>query len=179
MPIDQTKILAIDPGTREIGVAVLSEGELLYYGVKTIRRRGSATEILSQVQQIMLRLIADYQPQYLAIEKMFLIHRSASLLNVTADEIKVIAKGQGLVVYEYAPTAVRKMICQTGKATKKQAAKIIAGQYPELARYLEQRSKWETLYYANMFDAVAVGLCCHREISRTEPHDPQSSPPGN
>jgi crossover junction endodeoxyribonuclease RuvC len=169
MSADQTRILAIDPGTRELGVAVLSEGELLYYGVKTIRRRGSASEILSQVQQVILRLIADYKPQYLAIEKMFLIHKSAALLNVTADEIKVVAKEQGLAIYEYAPTVVRKMICQTGKATKKQAAKIIAGQYPELARYLEQRSKWETLYYANMFDAIAVGLCCQQDISKVSP----------
>jgi crossover junction endodeoxyribonuclease RuvC len=166
MPIDQTRILAIDPGTREIGVAVLSDTELLYYGVKTIRRRGSATVILGQVQQIILRLIADYKPRYLAIEKMFLIHKSASLLNVTAEEIKLVARDQWLAVYEYAPTVVRKLICQTGKATKKQAAKIIAGQYPELARYLEQRSKWETLYYANMFDAIAVGLCCQQEISK-------------
>ena len=169
MPTNQTKILAIDPGTREIGVAVLSAGELLYYGVKTIRRGGSASKILSQARQVILRLIADYQPQYLAIERMFLIHRSAALLNVTADEIKVVAKEQGLAIYEYAPTVVRKIICQTGKATKKQAAEIIAGQYPELARYLEQRSKWETLYYANMFDAIAVGLCCQQELSKPLP----------
>jgi crossover junction endodeoxyribonuclease RuvC len=169
MSADQTRILAIDPGTRELGVAVLSEGELLYYGVKTIRRRGSASEILNQVRQVILRLIADYKPRYLAIERMFLIHKSAALLNVTADEIKVVAKEQGLAVYEYAPTVVRKMICRTGKATKKQAAKIIAGQYPELARYLEQRSKWETLYYANMFDAIAVGLCCQQEMSKVSP----------
>ena len=169
MFIDQTKILAIDPGTREIGVAALSGRELLYYGVKTIRRRGSASVILRQVQQVILRLIADYKPQYLAIEKMFLIHKSAALLNVTADEIKVVAKDQGLAVYEYAPTFVRKMICKTGKATKKQAAEIIAGQYPELGRYLEQRSKWEALYYANMFDAIAVGLCCQQELSKLLP----------
>ena len=166
MHTDQTKILAIDPGTREIGVAALSGRELLYYGVKTIRRRDSASVILSQVQQVILRLIADYQPQYLAIEKMFLIHKSAALLNVTADEIKAVAKEQGLAVYEYAPTFVRKVICKTGRATKKQAAEIIAGQYPELGRYLEQRSKWEALYYANMFDAIAVGLCCRQELSK-------------
>src|ERR1044071_124182 len=134
MSTDQTRILAIDPGTREIGVAVLSGRELLYYGVKTIRRRGSASVILSQVQQVILRLIADYKPQYLAIEKMFLMHKSAALLNVTADEIKAVAKSQGVSVYEYAPTLVRKVVCQTGRATKNQAAKIIAGQYPELAR---------------------------------------------
>jgi len=165
MPTDQIKILAIDPGTREIGVALLSGRELLYYGVKTIKKRGSAGEILSQVRQILSRLIADYEPRNLAIEKTFLAHKSAALLNVAADEIKAVARAQGLEIKEYAPTLVRKIICQTGKATKKEAARIIAAQYPELARYLEQRTKWETLYYANMFDAIAVGLVCYQEIT--------------
>jgi Holliday junction resolvasome RuvABC endonuclease subunit len=179
MRTQQTKILAIDPGTKEIGTAVLSAGELLYYGVKTIRSRRSPLDILAQTRRMVLRLITDYGPQYLAIEKMFLVQKSASMLIVVADEIKAIAREQGLLVYEYAPTLVRKLICQTGKATKAETASQVALQYPELGRYLGRRTKWETLYYANMFDAVAVGLCCYREISRTEPHDPQSSPPGN
>ena len=164
MHTNQTKILAIDPGTRELGVAVLSNAELLYYGVKTIRSRSSASEILNQVRQTISGLIADYKPQCLAIEKMFLIQKSAALLIVAADEIKRLAKAEGLSIYEYAPTVVRKIICQSGRATKKETAKKVAAQYPELHRYLERTSKWETLYYANMFDAVAVGLCCYQQI---------------
>ena len=165
MHTDNSKILAIDPGTRELGVAVLTSGELLYYGVKTIRRRSSASEILNQVHQIISRLIADYKPQCLAIEKMFFIHKSAALLNVTADEIKAVALAEGLTIFEYAPTLVRKTICKTGKATKREAAKVIATRYPELARYLEHRTKWEELYYANMFDAVALGVAANMEIT--------------
>lgn len=165
MHIKQTTILAIDPGTRQLGVAVFSGEELLYYAVKTIRRRGSASEILRQVRQVVSRLIADYKPQSLAIEKMFLIQKSAALLNVTADEIKAVAKAEGLAIYEYAPTVVRKIICNTGRATKKEAAKVIVSMYPELTRFLQQRTKWEELYYANMFDAVGVGLAAHMELA--------------
>src|SRR5262249_3282166 len=111
------------------------------------------------------RLIAAYKPQCLAIEKMFFIQKSAALLNVTADEIKALARAEGLTIYEYAPTVVRKLICKTGRATKKDAAKVIASMYPELNRFLEQRTKWEELYYANMFDAVGVGVAAHMDIS--------------
>jgi crossover junction endodeoxyribonuclease RuvC len=164
MHTNPIKILAIDPGTKEIGIALLSDGELLYYGVKTIRTRSSPGEILKQAQYIISRLIADYEPQYLAIEKTFMIQKSAALLNIAADEIKATAKREGLTVFEYAPLAVRKTICKTGKPTKKGVAKVIALLFPELIRYVQRQTKWETLYYANMFDAIAVGLCCHEEL---------------
>src|SRR6185503_15122964 len=109
-----TKILAIDPGTREIGVAVLENEDLLYYGVKSIRNRKRPQQVLGEVARIIERLIEDYKPSVLAIEKMFLIQKNGSLLIVVADEIKAAAQAVGLGVYEYAPTTVRKFICQSG-----------------------------------------------------------------
>ena len=35
------KILAIDPGTREMGVALLDGGRIIYHGVKVIKNRKS------------------------------------------------------------------------------------------------------------------------------------------
>jgi len=169
MPTNATKILAIDPGTREIGVALLEGEDLLYYGVKSIRNRKRPQQVLNDAANIIGRLIDIYNPSVLAIEKMFLIQKSASLLIVVADEIKATAQAAGLSVYEYAPTTVRKLICQTGKATKRAAAHIIADRYVELARYLKGRSKWEELYYANMFDAIAVGLACYQQLLANQP----------
>ena len=35
MPLNKKqRILAIDPGTRELGFAIMEENELIYYGVK-------------------------------------------------------------------------------------------------------------------------------------------------
>ncbi|MEP6912950.1 MAG: crossover junction endodeoxyribonuclease RuvC [bacterium] len=159
------RILAVDPGTREIGVAVLDGDELIYYAVKTIRERGTAQKVLRQAVAVVVDLIGAYEPDCLAIEKMFVVQKSAALLSVLAEEIKSAARGTGLDVYEYAPTTIRKFICQTGKATKSDVAKIVAGRYPELARHLKAITRWEEKYYANMFDAVAVGLMCRQEVS--------------
>lgn len=158
MPAKPKTTLAIDPGTREIGVAVLCDLELLYFGVKSIRWRQSPQSVLGEANKIVIDLIEKYQPAVLAIEKTFMIHKSAALLNVVADEIKATARQHDLIVREYTPTDVRKRICQTGKATKRRAAEVVVSRYPELARFFHQRTKWEELYYANMFDAVAVGL---------------------
>lgn len=176
MPTNAIKILAIDPGTREIGVALLEGEDLLYYGVKSIRNRKRPQQVLQEAAHIIGRLIDTYNPSVLAIEKMFLIQKSGSLLIVVADEIKATARAAGLSVYEYAPTTVRKLICQTGKATKRATARIIADRYVELARYFKGRSKWEELYYANMFDAIAVGLACYQQLLANQSIDSPRSP---
>lgn len=169
MHIKTNKILAIDPGTKELGVAVLEGEELLYYGVKTIRKRARPQQVLLETTRIINSLIADYRPAVLAIEKMFLIQKSASLLVVAAEEIKAAAREKGLEVFEYSPTFVRKFVCDSGKATKREVAQVIVRRYPVLSRYLNRQSKWEQIYWANMFDAIAVGLTCLQRLSLKSP----------
>jgi Holliday junction resolvasome RuvABC endonuclease subunit len=163
--MNHTRILAIDPGTKEIGVAILNNDALVYYGVKTVRTRRPPQAVLRNVAWIIKRLIADYDPEVLVIEKTFIIQKSAALLTVVAEEIKAVAGGQGLVIFEYAPMVVRKLICQTGKATKSEVAKAVALRFPELSRYLNRQSKWEAIYWANMFDAVALAVCGYAQIA--------------
>src|SRR5260370_33801000 len=124
------RILAIDPGTKEIGVAVLEGNELIFYAVKTVRDRSTAQRILAHVAAITQDLITRYEPKYFAIEKMFVIQKSAALLSVAAEEIKGVAKSNGLPVYEYPPSTVRKFICQNGAATKRDVAQVVAQRYP-------------------------------------------------
>jgi Holliday junction resolvasome RuvABC endonuclease subunit len=165
------RILAIDPGTKIMGVAILEGRELLYYGLKTIRRPKSPQEVLSEAAQIIRNLIACYQPTALAIEKNFLFQKSASLLIVLTEEIKEIAQRAGLNVYEFAVATIRKHICKSEKATKKQTAGCIATLYPELSRHLSSRTRWGDVYYAHLFDAVAVGLAAHMGIPKLEISD--------
>lgn len=163
--MDKCRILAIDPGTKELGVAVLDGSELLYYAVKTVRDRTTAQAILQQVAKITTDLIVKFEPESLAIEKMFIVQKSAALLSVAAEEMKSVARNCRLDIYEYAPKAIRKFICQNGAATKREVARVVAERYPELTRHLQTRNKWDEKYYANIFDAVAVGLMCRNEIA--------------
>jgi Holliday junction resolvasome RuvABC endonuclease subunit len=163
------RILAIDPGTRKIGVAVLEGKELLYYGVKTIRRPKTPREILEDVATLIKNLTAIYQPHILAIEKMFLVQRSESLLVVVAEEIKATAKKEGLSIYEYMPALVRKRICQRSKATKQETAGFIARRYPELGYLLNWIKFSGPRYYSYVFDAVAVGIICSKEVEKATP----------
>ena len=163
--MNRHRIFAIDPGTKEVGIAVLEDADLIYYAVKTVRDRRTAQAILQQVAQITSDLIVKFEPESLAIEKMFIVQKSAALLSVAAEEMKSVARSCRLNIYEYAPKSIRKFICQSGAATKREVAKIIAARYPELRRHLKTRNKWDEKYYANIFDAVAVGLMCLNETT--------------
>ncbi|OLE55410.1 MAG: hypothetical protein AUG51_02835 [Acidobacteria bacterium 13_1_20CM_3_53_8] len=165
----ETTILSIDPGTRNIGVAVLVAGELTYYAVKIIRTRRTFQEGCGGVVHTIRELIREHQPDILAIKQPLIIQQSAVSLAQVIREIKKTSQQEGVTVYEFAPKIVRQFICGTDKATKRQLAERIASQYVELTRYLKGQSKWEVLYYGKLFDAIAVGLtCCYGSIDSSE-----------
>lgn len=154
-----SKILAIDPGTREMGVAVLNGDDLDYYGVKTITDRKSPSAILLQGSQIVYRLIGMHRPRILAIERPFLGYgnRSATLVALGREIVKL-ATNIGLEVREIGPKTVKKLVAGSGSATKRDLAKVLCSKFPELQIYLGQTHKYKDKYWQNMFDAVAVAL---------------------
>jgi len=153
------KILAIDPGTRQIGVALLEKQKLIYHGVTGVKRQKSPSQTLKEGREIILRLIKDFEPKILVVEKTFFANnRNSSLLNVFADEIKAIGKKKRLKVLSFAPNTVKKFITGNGRASKAEVAKVIISNYPELKVYLTQDRAWKERYHQNMFDAVALGI---------------------
>ncbi len=155
----RVRILAIDPGTKHMGVALLDNGALIYSGVKVIRNRRSPHEIIRECRKIVLRLIRDYRPQVLMSEKTFFANnRNSALLNVLFDEIRNIGKRKKLQVICYAPTTVKKAICGNGLAKKEEVARVVIAKFPELKVFLTQDRKWKESFHHNMFDAVALGM---------------------
>jgi crossover junction endodeoxyribonuclease RuvC len=151
------KILAIDPGTRQMGIALLEKKKLIYHGVKVIKKQKSPSDTLREGRRIILRLINDFEPQILVVEKTFFANnRNSSLLNVFADEIRAIGRRKRLKVLSFAPSTVKKFICGNGRASKAEVAKVIISKYPELKVYLTQDRAWKERYHQNMFDAVAL-----------------------
>ncbi len=156
---EKQKILAIDPGTRNIGFAFLDNGELVHYGVKTIGRMKSPHEKLREGRKLILRLIDDFEPESLVVEKTFFANnRNSALLNVFADEIKAVGKRRGLRVYGLAANSARKLICGNGAASKDDVARAMVSRYPELKPFLTSDRRWKEKYHRNMFDAVALAV---------------------
>src|SRR5689334_24891243 len=96
------RILAIDPGTREMGVAGLDDWLLLYQGVKVIKRGRSPHETLSRGCAAVAGLVEDFRPDILVFEKTFIgRNRNVALLNVLADEIQSLGRKHRLKVLSF------------------------------------------------------------------------------
>ncbi len=153
------RILAIDPGTRLMGVAVLDHGDLVYHGVETLGRAGSPHERLREGRRIVSRMLRDFRPGVLALEKTFFAKsRNTALLNVFADEIQALGRKRKLSVVSFAPSTVKKHVTGDGQATKAEVARAVIKRFPELRAYLTPDRKWKARYHSNRFDAVAVGM---------------------
>ncbi len=151
--------MAIDPGTKYMGVALLENGTLIHCGVKVIRNGRSPHKTLWACRKIVLRLIRDFRPQILAVEKTFFAkNKNTALLNVLVDEIRNIGRRKGLHVIGYPPSTVKKRICGNGRAGKEEVARVIVSRFPELKVFLTQDRKWKERLHQNMFDAIAIGM---------------------
>ena len=162
-PIKPNRILAIDPGTRYNGIAVLDGPELVYYAIKTLNRPTSRTRIVDRAREIVREMVGAYGPAIVAIEQPFIHHASAHLLPAIA-EMKREAHRLGAPVQEYLPTTIRRYVCHSPKATKLDVAAAVADLFPELKRHLNYVDEWTQKYYSNMFDAIAVGLACQQHL---------------
>jgi len=161
MPNNERRILAIDPGTRYMGIAVLEGSELIYYGVNDFRRKRPSEALLRATRGALCRLIAEYRPNVLAYEQSFYVQSKNSVcLQAQEAEIKRVARMRGLKAVGYTPTTVRQLLCKDRWATKEEVADLLARRYPELLRY-RNRGDWVSeKYWLHMFDAVAVGIVC-------------------
>src|SRR5512136_172221 len=100
---NKKRILAIDPGTRRIGVALLENGKILYHGVRVTKKHKTPNATLQEARKAILRLITDLKPKIIVCEKAFFSkNRNASLLRVLVDETRSIAKRKDIHFQSFA-----------------------------------------------------------------------------
>ena len=84
------RIIAIDPGTRNIGYAVFENGILKYFGVKSIPRRAKLIDILKDGRSIINGLLKDFRPQVLVVERTYFgNNRGSEILNRFVRDILI------------------------------------------------------------------------------------------
>ena len=165
MTKNNSRILAIDPGTRLMGVALLEKGQLIYHGVKVIKKGNSPNQNLQNARKVVLRLVSDLKPDMLVVEKTTLTKcKNFSVLNVFVEDIKAIARRKGIKIKLFSASTVKKFICGNGWAEKKDVARAIVSKFPELKVYLTQDRAWKERFHQNMFDAVALGVMAEKRV---------------
>jgi Holliday junction resolvasome RuvABC endonuclease subunit len=160
-----TRIMAVDPGIQYLGIAILEGEELIWYAVKTFPERKTLSNMRPQVKQYLTAVLERHHPSVLAVEEPFYAQSllSQNLCKLTED-IKTWGKWKGLKVHSYCPPAVKAFFCRDEK-TKQSLAEAMIERYPFLARYLTLLP-WRRRYWFHVFDAVGLGLMCHKKLTR-------------
>jgi Holliday junction resolvasome RuvABC endonuclease subunit len=150
--------LAIDPGVRALGFAVLRRGRLATYGVRSLHTT-VAHNRLTLTRKLVSGWIDAYRPGALVLE-----HTHAhpvpwlDAVDRVARSARRLARKRGLTVASYHAQTVRRLIAGNGRVAKRELAVAVALHYPVLHVYLTQDRKWKERYFQNMFDAVALAL---------------------
>lgn len=161
-------ILAINPGTKYLGIAVFEDSDLRDWGIKVIPGKWTKSKMI-KIQAVITDLIFQYHPDTIALKSIHPSRRSGNL-NALLSEIRNIAKRKGIGIEEYSIEDLKSFYSPEEKINKRQMAELIAARYPVLSHELDRELKillderTKTIkekrlrkYYSRMFEAVALG----------------------
>ncbi len=162
-------ILALDPGTKEMGIAVLEGDDLLDYRVKTFRNERKPHELLGQAKSVMVSLLEEVHPDIVVIEKPFFAKtKRSALLTFLVQELRGRVKAGKVTLREYGPREVREILLGNPKATKRDVARFVVGRFPELKQHFDPGDFWKEKYWGHVFDAVGLGMVVLTSRGRRE-----------
>lgn len=148
------RILAIDPGYEKIGIAVLEKDsgkEILIFSecFKTSRKNSSHERLLALGKEVE-RVIADFKPKALAIEKLYFEsnQKTAMLVSETRGIIIYLAISANLSIAEYTPLEVKVAVTSYGRSDKSQV-KFMVEKLVKIDRKIREDDE---------YDAIALGL---------------------
>lgn len=150
---DTKRTLGIDPGSRITGYGIIdtSSSRSIYVASGCVRMETS--EMMTRMQEIfdgVAQLIDRYQPQEIAIERVF-VHRNAdSALKLGQARAAALCASFPceLPVFEYTPREIKLAVVGTGAADKVQVQHMV-----------KMLLKLEGDVQADAADALAVALC--------------------
>lgn len=149
-------ILGIDPGFERMGCAVLeksSAGEKLIYSTCLISSRNDAHEKrLLVLANGLKKIIKDFKPGIMAIEKLFFSANQKTALKVAEARgvALLLAAENNLKVVEFTPLEVKMAMTGYGRAEKDQVRKMVLAMLK-----IDARKKLD-----DEIDAIAIALTC-------------------
>ena len=164
-----TRILGIDPGSVKTGFGLIEsdghQSNYLYSGCIKLKAEDLPNK-LGEIYSVLTEVIAEFKPQHMAIEQVFMAKNAASALKLGHARGAAITAGVNaqLNVYEYSAKAVKQAAVGYGAASKDQIQHMVL-------RLLNIKK----LLQEDEADALAVALChAHSGLSPRLMH-PSSS----
>ena len=155
------KIIGIDPGTNILGYGIIEvESKHPHYvdmGVIDLRKIHDPFEKLANIFSGVDELLAEHQPDYLAVESPFYGKNAQVILKLGRAQGAALTAAvmRGIPVAEYAPRKAKIAICGNGAASKEQVSMMI-----QKTLKVELDPK-----YLDATDALAIALCHYYQLT--------------
>lgn len=152
----RNRTLGVDPGFDRLGVSIVEDHEVLFSTCIETDRKTTHAERLFKIGQEIKTVIDKWQPQSLAIEKLFFNQNTTNALKVSEARGVVLyeATRSNLDIHEYSPQEIKIAVTGYGKADKRS----VEGMVRKLVRLPSKKMLDDEL------DAVA--LCITHLASR-------------
>ena len=148
------KVLGIDPGYGRCGVAIVErlngKDALVYSDCIETSPRDEFAERLAAVTDACIRLMEEYAPDSVAMEKLYFSANQKTAMRVAEVRGALLqaAAARDLRIFEYGPGEVKSATAGFGRADKAQIARII-----RILLKIEKDIKHDDEY-----DAIAIGI---------------------
>lgn len=151
-------VLGIDPGYAIVGYGVVeyhnNHFRVLDFGAITTEAHTPFNERLERIYDCACAIIARYNPEALAIEKLFFNTNQKTAIDVAQARGALVLAAQKakMPIFEYTPLQVKQSVVGYGRAEKKQVQEMT-----RLMLNLEKIPKPD-----DAADALAMAIChCH------------------
>jgi len=160
-----SKILALDPGTKYLGVAAFEGEYLLDWKIKSFRGKYDR-EKQKKILQAINHLVDEYSADILVLKKK---RYYSDNLNALIQEIQHCSRYKGLKLYRYSLKETEDFFISDGKKNTSNLATIMVAKYPELGFIFNKEQSNQREYYSRMFKTVALGVMCFYELEKINP----------
>jgi hypothetical protein len=134
-----------------MGYAIMSDGELVDWGVKNFKGKWSKKREI-KIFQIFQRLVNDYQVSGVAIKMSRFSERSRNLERIYLL-IRTSTKKMGLRLFEFSIEEI-KQNCENVR-NKQEMVQFLKSRFPELNRELQRETQNN---YFRQFESIAVAM---------------------
>ncbi|HEU4481124.1 MAG TPA: crossover junction endodeoxyribonuclease RuvC [Actinomycetota bacterium] len=126
------RVLGIDPGLATMGYGIVEriDGRFTPLGLGVIRTdpRDAAAARLAQIRRDILEIITSYEPDVVAVERLFFNSNVKTAMSVgqASGVALATAAEKGLEVHDYTPPEVKQSVVGVGNASKRQVQIMVA-----------------------------------------------------
>ena len=158
------RIIGIDPGYDRVGIAIIEKNKLLHSECLQTSAKDSFYTRLGQVGKRVGELIAEYSPDAMAIEELFITKNQKTAMRVSEARGVIIyqAVENDIPIFEYTPPQIKIAVTGNGGSDKTSVMKMI----PLLIKLPTKKAQDDE------YDAIAVALTCQASEGKSFPQKP-------